>query len=252
MFCEIGGLKIHYIEEGSGEPVVLLHGWGSSIAPFSGIIRLLKQKYRVLAVEFPGCGESETMKTPWNLDDYAAFTLAFLQKVGAENPILIGHSHGGRVILRLAGRGDISPKKIVLLDSAGLIPKKSFRQKMRIRSFKAVKRVLTLPPFKNHTEGLLQKARQHYGSSDYNSCPQVLRETMVRLVNTDVRELLPQISCPVLLIWGEKDTDTPLADAKVMAGLLPDAGLCVIPGAGHFSFLQDPGRVAAILTSFLM
>lgn len=191
------------------------------------------------------------MKTPWNIDDYCVFVKKFISAVGLENPILIGHSNGGRVVLKLVGSGMMTPPKIVLLDAAGLIPKKTLKQKMRIRSFKAIKKVLTLPVLKNHSEGLLEKARRHYGSADYNAAPEVLRKTMVSLVNTDLRELLPNIKCPTLLIWGENDTATPLSDAKIMESRIPDAGLCVIKGTGHFSFCERPYEANAILRSFI-
>ena len=168
-----------------------------------------------------------------------------------DNPIMIGHSHGGRVTMKLVADGKVNPPKIVLLDAAGLIPKKSFKQKMRARHFKIIKRVLTLPPLKNHTENLLNRARAHYGSADYNAAPEVLRKTMVSLVNTDLRNIISNISCPTLLIWGEKDTATPLSDAEIIKSLIPDSGLCVIKGAGHYSFCEQPYQAAAILKSFI-
>ena len=97
----------------------------------------------------------------------------------------------------------------------------------------------------------MDKARKHYGSADYNAAPEVLRKTMVSLVNTDLRELMPNIKCPALLIWGENDTATPLEDAKIMESLIPDAGLCVIKGTGHYSFCENPYQAHAILRSFI-
>ena len=141
--------------------------------------------------------------------------------------------------------------KIVLLDAAGLIPKKNFKQKVRAKSFKVIKRVLTLPVIKSFSASLLDKARRHYGSADYNTAPEVLRHTLVSLVNTDIRELLPNIKCPSLLIWGENDTATPLSDAKIIEKLIPDAGLCVIKGTGHFSFCERPFEAHAIINSFI-
>lgn len=247
----IDGLKIEYTEQGSGAPILLLHGWGSSKEVFAGIMNTLADRYRLIAPDFPGCGASDTMKTPWTLEDYSSFVLKFMEALDISNPVLIGHSNGGRISMNLAAKGMVSPPKIVLLDAAGLIPKKSFKQKFHAKSFKVIKRVLTLPGLKNHTAGLLDKARAHYGSADYNAAPEVLRNTLVSLVNTDLRDILPNISCPTLLIWGENDTDTPLADAKIIESAIPDAGLCVIKGAGHFAFLQDPYQTAAILNSFL-
>ena len=251
MFIEIKGLKTEYTECGEGAPVLLLHGWGSSFDVYKGIMALLKDRCRLVAVNFPGCGQSETMATPWCLEDYCDFCLEFMEKLNLKDPILIGHSHGGRVVLKMTAEKMVNPPKIVLLDSAGLIPKKTFKQNFRAKSFKAIKRVLTLPVIKNHSEGLLQKARNHYGSADYNAAPEVLRKTLVSLVNTDIRNILHNISCPSLLIWGDKDTATPLEDAKIIESLIPDAGLCVLEGTGHYSFCEKPYAAHAILNSFI-
>ena len=151
----------------------------------------------------------------------------------------------------MAADGMVNPPKIVLLDSAGLIPKKSTKQKLRAKSFKAIKRVLSLPVIKNHSEPLLDKARKHYGSADYNAAPEVLRKTLVSLVNTDLRDIIHNIKCPTLLIWGENDTATPLSDAKIIESLIPDSGLCVIKGTGHYSFCEQPYQAHAILNSFI-
>lgn len=251
MTVNIDGLNIEYTEAGCGEPILLLHGWGSSFDVYRGIISTLSNRYKLVALNFPGCGNSDTMENPWNLDDYCNFVLKFMEKLSLDNPILIGHSHGGRVILKLAATGIVSPSKIVLLDSAGLIPKKTLNQKFRAFSFKTVKKILTLPILENYTEDLLNKARQHYGSADYNAAPEVLRKTLVSLVNTDLRDIIHNIKCPTLLIWGENDTATPLSDAKIIESLIPDAGLCVIKGTGHYSFCEQPYQAHAILNSFL-
>ena len=251
MNININGLNIEYTDVGEGAPILLLHGWGSSFKFYENIIKNLSTRFRTVAVNFPGCANSEKMKEPWNLDDYCNFVLDFLKALNIENPILIGHSHGGRVSLKLAAEGLLNPPKIVLLDSAGLIPKKTFKQKFRAKSFKTIKNILTLPVVKNYSQGLLDKARKHYGSADYNAADEVLRKTLVSLVNTDLRDILPNIKCPTLLIWGEKDTDTPLSDAKIIESLIKDSGLCVFEGCGHFAFFEQPFRTNAILDSFL-
>ena len=251
MQITVNQLNINYIDEGNGTPVLLLHGWGSSSDVYRGIINTLKDRCRLIAPDFPGCGKSDIMIEPWTLEDYSGFVLEFLKTLGIENPIMIGHSHGGRVTLYMTAMGLVSPSKIVLLDAAGLIPKKNFKQKVRAKSFKVIKRVLTLPVIKSFSASLLDKARRHYGSADYNTAPEVLRHTLVSLVNTDIRELLPNIKCPSLLIWGENDTATPLSDAKIIEKLIPDAGLCVIKGTGHFSFCERPFEAHAIINSFI-
>ena len=251
MNININGLNIEYTDVGSGIPVLLLHGWGSSFDVYKGIISALSDRCRLVAVNFPGCGNSDTMKEPWTLEDYCNFVLEFMKAVNLENPIMIGHSHGGRVTLKMAAEKQVEPPKIVLLDSAGLIPKKSLKQKMRAKSFKTIKTVLTLPVIKNYSGPLLDKARSHYGSADYNAAPEVLRKTLVSLVNTDLRDIIHNISCPTLLIWGDLDTATPLSDAKIIESLIPDAGLCVLEGTGHYSFCEKPYQAHKILQSFI-
>ncbi|MBR7133444.1 MAG: alpha/beta hydrolase [Clostridia bacterium] len=251
MFININGINTEYSDTGIGIPVLLLHGWGSSFDVYKGVIAALSDRCRLVAVNFPGCGKTDTMKEPWRLEDYCDFVLKFISEIGLENPIMIGHSHGGRVILKMAAERLVNPPKIVLLDSAGLIPKKSAKQKLRAKSFKAIKGVLSLPIIKNHSQGLLDKARRHYGSADYNAAPEVLRKTLVSLVNTDLRDIIHNISCPTLLIWGDKDTATPLSDAKIIEGLIPDAGLCVLEGTGHYSFCEKPYQAHKILQSFI-
>ena len=248
----IDGLKIEYTDTGTEKPpILLLHGWGSSFDVYKGVIATLSDRSRMIALNFPGCGNSDTMSEPWTVDDYCNLVVKFLDALGVENPILFGHSHGGRVTLYMTASGMVNPPKIVLLDAAGLIPKKTFKQKYRAKSFKAIKAVLTLPLIKNFSGSLLDKARRHYGSADYNAAPEVLRKTLVSLVNTDIRDILSNIKCPSLLIWGENDTATPLADAKVIEALIPDAGLCVIKGTGHFSFVERPYEANAIINSFI-
>ena len=108
-----------------------------------------------------------------------------------------------------------------------------------------------MPVIKNYSEGLLDKARKYFGSADYNAAPEVLRKTLVSLVNTDLRNIVHNITCPTLLIWGDKDTDTPLSDAQILESLIPDVGLCVFENAGHFAFFEQQGKTIAILNSFI-
>ena len=254
MTAQICELKTEYTISGDGDiPVVLLHGWGASFDLYKGIISALSDRCKFYAVNFPGCGQSEVMESPWNINDYCDFVLEFLRFVGVDskNAVFIGHSHGGRVILSLAGNGQISPQKIVLLDSAGIVCEKTPKQKRRAKNFKRIKKVLSLPVIKSFSGGLLDRARKHYGSADYNAAPPVLRNTMVSLVNTDLRDIISNIKCPTLLIWGENDTDTPISSAEIIKSKIADCGLCVIKGTGHFSFIEKPYEAQAILRAFI-
>jgi pimeloyl-ACP methyl ester carboxylesterase len=89
------------------------------------------------------------------------------------------------------------------------------------------------------------------GSADYRAATGVMRGTLVRIVNEDLRSLLPDIRIPVLLIWGDQDTETPIADGRLMERLIPDSGLVVFEGAGHYAYLEQPGRFCRIVEVFL-
>ena len=250
MFIEIDGLRINYTDEGSGTPVLLIHGWGSSIKPWSPILKGF-EGYRVIALDLPGCGESDALKTDWGIDDYCNFILKFINSLKIENPIMVGHSHGGRICIKMVAEGKLNPPKLILFGSAGIPAKKTLKKRIRIYSFKLIKNILTLPVIKNYSSGLLQKAREYFGSADYKNAPEVMRKTMVRVIGVDLRDIMHKIGCPTLLIWGDKDTETPLSNAKFMEKTIKDCGLCVIEGGSHFAFVEQPFRVIAILKAFL-
>ncbi len=246
----IDGFNLNYNDVGKGTPVLMLHGWGSSCDAYNFMTKTFSDRFRMISLDFPGFGKSDMIDEPWDVERYCKITLKFIEKLGLKDYIIVGHSFGGRVIIKLSGTGRISPIKIVLIDSAGVLPKRSLKSKIRLASFKTVKRLLQLPIIRNYSENTLNKARAHFGSSDYNSAPPVLRQTLVKVVNEDLVPYMESIKAPTLLIWGENDTATPLRDAKIMESKIPDAGLCVIKGVGHFSFIERPAEVHAILNSF--
>ncbi|MBQ5970056.1 MAG: alpha/beta hydrolase [Clostridia bacterium] len=249
---EINGLNINYLCEGSGPPVLLLHGWGANITLFRGIVDLLKSSYTVLAPDLPGFGESDEPPAPWCVDDYVDFVLDFLKDFPTEKLIVLGHSFGGRVIIKLASRETpFTLEKVILVDAAGVKPKKTLRQKIRQRLFKIGKRLLSLRLVKKLFPNALENLRKRSGSADYNAASPLMRQTLVRVVNEDLCDLMPNVTCPALLIWGVNDDATPLADGQTMERLMPEAALVKIENAGHYSFLEQPALVQRILASFL-
>ena len=253
MYVEINGFNINYTDYGTGKTILLLHGWGSSLEVWNRISEFYKSKggYRLVALDFPGCGKSPLPEKPLELEDYTNLVVGFCRYLKIENPIIFGHSNGGRVTLSMLGQGLLTAEKVVLFGSAGIKSKPSPKKALKIKAFKTAKFFLTLPIIKNYTEELLNKTRQFFGSSDYNNAPEVMRKTLVSLVNSDVSELLPNIKSPTLLIWGSNDTAVPVSDAKKMESLIPDAGLCVLENCGHFVFIEKPYDVEMILNSFI-
>lgn len=245
----IDNLRINYIDEGEGKTIVLFHGWGANKEAFTPIVRKLSSYMRVVALDFPGFGKSDEPKEIWDVDAYADFMKKFIKEADCEGAIWLGHSFGGRVIIKLFEKMEVKPSKIVLVDSAGIKPKRGIGYYVKVYSYKLGKKILKLPII-NKT-GLYEALVKNAGSSDYKVLSDNMRATMSRVVNEDLREHLPGINVPTLLIWGDNDTATPINDAKIMDSLLPDSGIVVLEGAGHFSYLDSPGKFFAALEYFV-
>lgn len=141
--------------------------------------------------------------------------------------------------------------KIVLIGSAGIVHKKSLKLKIKIYSFKFCKKIVQLKIIKRFFPNSLNKLKNKFGSEDYKNASQILKQSLVKLINEDLKDCMPKIKVPTLLIWGEKDTATPLSDAKIMEKLIPDAGLVTIKNCTHYVFLENPYYVNIIIETFL-
>jgi pimeloyl-ACP methyl ester carboxylesterase len=247
-FLGLGGLSTRYLVRGSGPPVLVLHGWGASIEAVLPIVNGLESVATVYALDLPGFGKSALPPEPWGVEDYQSFVAAFMDALGLERAAFVGHSNGGRISIRMASTEPQRVSKLVLVDSAGIRPRRTLRWYRRVAMAKVGKHAARLlgRPGERLRDLLVGRA----GSTDYLQAG-AMRPTLVRLVNSDLREHLPRIEAPTLLIWGSEDTDTPLAAARDMEKLIPDAGLVVLEGAGHFSYLDQPGRFSTIVRHFL-
>jgi pimeloyl-ACP methyl ester carboxylesterase len=234
----------------SSVDIVLMHGWGCDHTIWNGVKAHLEAAgFRVTAPDFPGFGGSPEPPSPWGMEEYTAWFERFLASRGVENPVLVGHSFGGRVALVYASRNRVD--KVVLVDAAGVKPRRSAAYYAKVWSFKALKRLAPFLLGRQKAAALIERRRAATGSADYNAASPAMRGTLSRVVGEDLRRFMPLISAPTLLVWGSEDTATPLRDAKIMERLIPGAGLAVFDGAGHYSFLEQPGRFAAVLDSFL-
>lgn len=257
MEVTINGLKVHYLDTGGKTPVVLfLHGWA---APVSGgaytlLTDHLSQSFRVIAPDLPGFGKSAEPKTPWCVDNYADFAEAFAKTLGLQEVILMCHSYGGRVSIKLLTREScpLRVQKAVFIDAAGIRPKRGMKYYCKVYTYKCMKKLAAVSCIAKCCPALVERVKKRSGSADYRNASEIMRQTMVRSVNEDLTSLLSAIRVSTLLIWGELDTATPLSDGKKMEALIPDAGLVTLAGAGHFSFAERWGQCARVLDSFLL
>jgi len=248
----VDGLRVAYFDRGEGPIVLMLHGWGAPAKTYRLIIDHLSSYCRVIAPDLPGFGESQEPSEPWNSARFAEFVKAFAAALDIKEAVLIGHSNGGRIALHLLGEGcNFTVKKAVLMDAAGLKPHRGLSYYYKVYTYKAARFFFSLPLIRSWFPNAVEKARQKRGSADYRNASPVMRQSMVLAVNQDLSHLLSNVKASTLLIWGEKDTATPLCDGQTMERLIPDAGLVTLAGAGHFAFAEQWGQCSRVLDSFL-
>lgn len=253
MYKTVNNIKINYEQKGSGDLIVLLHGWGSNIKLFANLIDLLAKKYTVVAMDMPGFGESQEPPSAWCVDDYVDFVIDFLKDYDNKNIMFLGHSFGGRVIIKLNSRDNLDFKvsKVILVDSAGIMPPKSNKKSFRTRKYKFFRTILSTGIMQKIAPEALEKLRVKYGSADYAAASPLMRQVLVKVVNEDLEPLIPNIKCPTLLVWGVNDTATPLSDGEKMEKLIKDSGLVKLENAGHYSFLEQQYTFNRVMCSFM-
>lgn len=246
----IDGVTLHYRDSGEENlpAVIIMHGWGCTLDTVASIENIFKVKMRVLNVDLPGHGKSTEPPAVWGVEDFTAMMEKFISQLGLKRPSLVGHSFGGRISILLSSRNDID--KILLVDAAGIKPKRSLNYYRKVYTFKAMKHLLMLVLGKKKGSEAVEKMRGKKGSADYRNSSPRMRAIMSRCVNEDLKHVMPSIKAPTLLVWGEDDTATPLSDAITMKRLIPDAGLVSFPGCGHYSFLDNPFGFRAAVASF--
>jgi pimeloyl-ACP methyl ester carboxylesterase len=245
-FIDIGGHKARILEAGSGDPAVVLHGWGGRIESMAPVISCLSESCSVTAVDLPGFGESPVPRGVWGTADYAEFISDLTRDLGIDKARFVGHSFGAKVSAYLAATHNESVDKLVLTGSSGLTSAPS----MTVRAKRAVSRAARfVGKFGTPGEKLRQAVYKRIASQDYQDAGP-LKPILVKVVNEDIGHLLPRINSPTLLVWGTEDDAVPVAHARLMEELIPDAGLVLFEGAGHFAYLDEQQRFCRIVRHF--
>lgn len=235
-------ISINYVFENNKSKInlVFLHGWGQNIEMMQPIAKPFNKKYNTLILDLPGFGSSDEPKTEWDLEEYVFMLNNLLKELKIKNPILIGHSFGGKISLLYASKYKVD--KLVLLASPFKVKeKKDTLKKKVLRTMKKI-------PVLNKLESY---AKNHMGSTDYRNASPMMKKILVKHVNTDLREEAQKISCPTLLIWGTKDTAVDYEDAKELEMIISNCGLVTYEGATHYAYLERLGQTINVLKSFI-
>lgn len=247
---EIDGQWLHYEVTGQGRPLILMHGWGCNRITVRSIAEAASATHTVYNIDLPGFGMSPEPPSIWGVNEYTSLIEKFITRLHIAAPVLTGHSFGGRIAILLSSRNK-NLDSVILVDAAGIKPRRSIKYYYRVYTFKAGKLLMRLFLGKKRAEKRIEAMRAARGSADYANSTPIMRAVLSKVVNEDLTSQLSGINVPTLLIWGENDTATPVADARKMEHLIPDAGLVTFPGCGHYSFLDNPAQFRAVLNSFL-
>lgn len=233
---------INYIDYGEGDnTIVLLHGWGQNIEMMKPVGDKLSKECRIIIVDLPGFGASKEPNTIWTIYDYAECINKLLTELNVENPVMIGHSFGGKISLEYASRYNV--KKLILFGSPfkKQIQKISFKTKL-LKSLKHV-------PLVNKLEGF---AKKHIGSRDYKNASETMRKILVEHVNLDITEDVKKIKCSTIVIWGTLDNEVPLNDAYELENLIGDAAVITYEGCSHYAYLERLNQTVNIIKNFVV
>jgi pimeloyl-ACP methyl ester carboxylesterase len=243
---EAGGQKTRLLEVGSGPPVVVLHGWGGRIESMVPAIRCLGARWHALAIDLPGFGESPVPAGVWGTADYAVYVRDLLAQLEVENAHFVGHSFGAKTALYLAATHYGIVNKVVAVGASGLRSAPSISVRARRGASRAARWAGRLG---GPGRSLRDAAYRKLASQDYREAGE-MRPILVKVVNEDISGLLPLVKAPTLLVWGDRDDSVPLAHARAMERLIPDAGVVVFEGAGHFAYLDQADRFCTVIRHF--
>lgn len=234
-------IKINYIRYGKGkDTIVLLHGWGQNIEMMKMVADPFESDYDIIIIDLPGHGKSEEPKRVYTLYDFVDCVKSLLDSLKIKNPILIGHSFGGKISLLYASMYEV--KKLILFGS----PFKCEIKKISLKT-KMLKTAKKIPGLNK----LEEFAKKHIGSTDYKNASPLMRQILVEHVNLDITDDVKKIKCPTLILWGTLDDEVPVERAYELENLISDAGVVIYENCTHYAYLERLGQTISVLKSFL-
>ncbi len=234
------------------QDVIILHGWNLSGERFSPLFAVLKKKgFRVFAPDFPGFGKESPPMEAWHVSDYAGFLAGYIQKNTIKNPILIGHSFGGRVALMYAEKHPTELKKLILTGTPGFSPIPSKKLMVFLIISKIGGFIFSLPGLRGKEDEARKFLYKLAGAREFLRAEGVMRQTFKYVVADDLKSAMMAISVPCHLVWGEKDMIVPISIAKRMKDIIPHATLTILSDADHGVPFHQPDVFYAAIQSYL-
>lgn len=233
-------INYEFIDNKKKTTLVYLHGWGQNIEMMKPIATSHSKNCNILLIDLPGHGKSEEPKSIWSLEEFSNMVYELVSFLKIKDIVLLGHSFGGKISIIYASKYEV--KKLILLASPFDVKIK--KQSLKLRILKKLAKVPIL--------GIgASKMKMKMGSTDYKNATPMMRNILVKHVNTDTTELCKKIKCPTIIIWGDKDTTVDIADAYRLEKLIKDSAVIVYPNKTHFAYLEDVNKTNRIIDSFI-
>lgn len=255
----IDNLEVNYKEEGEGNSLLILHGWGGSSDSWKDVQDFLSRRgYRVIVPNLPGFGKSHTPPEPWSIEDYIEFLRKFTEELELKQFFLIGHSFGGSLAVKLSSEHRESVRKLALCDSAGIRPRPGLKEKLIYfvtRIGRLVLRRKFLIKSQTQAENLFYALLRH---KDYSKANRTMKETMQKVLSyydfPDERDTfyqdLSKVKTQTLIVWGKEDKMLPVNFSLIFKEEIKNSKRVILSETGHSPNLDTPERLSKILLKF--
>jgi pimeloyl-ACP methyl ester carboxylesterase len=256
---EAEGLRITYRRAGDGPPLVLLHGNPLDSREWRRQFEGLSGRFTVVAWDMPGCGQSSDPPESFRIPDYVRCLASFIQALGLDRPHILGLSFGSGIVLELYHWYPDIPRSLILASAyagwAGSLSPEAVEQRkqgmLRLISSSPDQLADSLIPTLLTASAPPELIQEVRGSlMDFHPAGQ--RAILgAGFAEHDLRDVLPTVEVPTLLLYGDQDVRSPLSVAKQMHASMPGSQLAVIPDAGHLCDMEAPDRFNAEVADFL-
>lgn len=243
MYLDVSGRRVYYTMEGKGAPLLLVHGWGGTSKSLKSLSAFFSAENTVILIDLPGFGQSDLPEADWGTPEYAKVIVEVIQKLNLGKIIYFGHSFGASLGIYLTAH---YPELFLRLILTGASFKRSAPKKSKIGSF------LRKLPLPHALTSFIRKIgyRILYPQSDSLRFPSL--ETNFRLIlSKDLSSEASMIKTPTLILWGEKDHDTPLSHGRLLHDVITNSKLVVFPDSTHSLPLVKPEECAMEMKKFI-
>ena len=219
--------------------IYVIHGWTYTVEPWQKTIEILKKDYKIAVEMLNVPGLTTGSKKVWTIEEYCDWA----DRNIPDGSIALGHSNGGRILLNLCAKKPEKLKKLILLDAAGVYEESKKREISR--------KISKIFGFLKKSALLRKIFHKLVGASDYDRAPENMKQTLTNMLTSDKKLDISKVKTKTAILWGEKDTITPLRQAEKMHDLIEGSTLLTYKNWTHAPYIADPSGLARAINRVL-